>query len=318
MTEKRQSVIAASEDPAIREMVRSACAAEGFEPILCGSGKEAIESARKEDGSPVRLVILESFLPRTEGADAARALAGLPRTSQAPVLMLIDERAPSLPGTKSAGSGLQSITRVRLTADDYLRKPFQPQEIRSRIHSMTKHFRARNAPHPVTSLPGHPQLEQEIFSRLGRGDTIGLVAMDINHFRPFNDHYGTQKGNEVIRFVKDLIQKFPQAAGPSGFLAHIDGDDFVLLAPVQEAAAVLDKLRAEFRSGIQRFYAKDEVKKGFFHEKDRSDKDQIFPLMSLSTAVIEITHETFAHYGELVSEMDEMLRQSKVGSQEVL
>ena len=118
--------------------------------------------------------------------------------------------------------------------------------------------------------------------------------------------------------MKDLIQKFPQAAGPSGFLAHIDGDDFVLLAPVQEAAAVLDKLRAEFRSGIQRFYAKDEVKKGFFHEKDRSDKDQIFPLMSLSTAVIEITHETFAHYGELVSEMDEMLRQSKVGSQEVL
>ena len=308
------SILIASSDAKTREMARTASESEGFQPILCGDGEEAVESVENPgENRPLRLIVLDAFLPKKDGFEVAKKLEEMPSAREIPVLMLIE---PSRQKFEAP-----SMTRIRLLADDYLQKPLDTEEIRAQIHSMTKHFRPRAALHPVSGLPGHPQLEQEIFSRISAGETLGMVSMDINHFRPFNDHYGTERGNEVIRMAAELIQNvlrsFKFSGEESPFVAHVDGDDFILLVPNRSADEVRQKLRQEFQSEVSKFYSKKERDEGFFYEKDRSQKDRIFPLMGLSTAVLEITLEKFAHYGELVSQINEMLRQAKVGSQEV-
>ena len=222
------SVLAASSDPAILDMAKAALTEEKRSPILCGGGAEALESAQTvKDRPPLRLLVLEACLPKSDGFEVIRALSENPELKTVPCLMLLDPKQS--PAARKSS--------VRLGADDYLQKPFEMNELRAKIHSMTKHFRAHAAPHPVTALPGHPELESQVLARINRGEAFELVCFDINHFRPFNDHYGTEKGDEVIRMTVQLIRP----------LAHIDGDDFVILAPSGKG----DKIRAGLKEKIQ-------------------------------------------------------------------
>ncbi|MBI2916338.1 MAG: diguanylate cyclase [Elusimicrobia bacterium] len=303
----------ASEDAKIRELVRSALVPEKVEPILCGNGVEVLESAKEKtpEGSELKLVILEAFLPKMDGFEVVNRLQDVPQVRDVPVLMLLNKGVPprSLPSS------------VRLKADNYLQKPFELKEIQAEIHSMVKYFRKHAAPHPVTHLPGHPQMEQEIVQRLSRGQVLSTLWMDINHFRPFNDHLGTEKGNQVllatVKLIQDVIKSLPAAAGQEPFLAHVDGDDFILLLSEPLTTQIKATLRERFSQEIQNFYAASEIEKGFIYEKGRDKKDQIFPLMGLSMVDLKVSVEKFQHYGLLVSESSELLRQTKVGAQDV-
>ncbi len=304
------SVLAASSDAGIREMAKSAISEEGLAAISCGDGEEALESARAAQSPPLRLLVMEACLHKADGFEVLRALSEDSELKTIPCLMLLD------PKQKISGHE----TNVRLGADDYLQKPFEKEELRAKIHSMTKHFRAHASPHPVTGLPGHPELETLLFSRVNRGEALDLICFDINFFRPFNDHYGTDKGNEVIRMVVSLAQgifKSSNLSSENGDLSHIDGDDFIITAPAGKGDKIRKSLKEKFQSEVQKFYSKEEIRKGFIFQKDREDKDQIFPLMRLSTAVLKAEKDKFAHYGELVAEINEALRQSKVGSEDI-
>lgn len=305
------SVVAASPDPKIREMEKEAIAEENLSAVLCGDGEEVLESVRNTKDPPLRLLVIEACLTKTDGFEVVRILSEDENFKTLPSLMLLDPKQ----------SPAAQKTAVRLGADDYLQKPFEQEELRAKIHSMTKHFRAHAAPHPVTGLPGHPQLEQALYARTNKGEAFELVCFDINYFRPFNDHYGSDKGDEAIRMVVHLIKGVLKSSGISsteeGVMSHIDGDDFIIMAAQGRGDKIRRELREKFQSEVQKFYSKEEIKKGFIFQKDRENKDQIFPLMRLSTAVLTVAKEKFAHYGELVTEINEALRQSKVGSQDI-
>lgn len=312
MNQTNRTCLTASPDPKIREMIREVLLKEGCESISCGDGEEAIESAKAQvPQSPICLIILETHLPKFDGHEVVNQLSKLAATNQTPVLMLIDRNANSL-GTKIMN---------RLRADDYLGKPFDIEEIRQKVHTLIHHFREHAATHPLTGLAGHPQLEEEIFIRLGRGEKVTLLWIDINYFRPFNDHYGRGKGNEVIREMVHLIQETLQSAkiqdeGKS-LITHVDGDDFIILLPEDKVDEVKQNLRKQFQTNILKFYSSEEKEKGFIYQKDRDNKEQIFPLMTLSMCVVQTETNQFSNYGALVLKAEEMLRQAKIGSQEI-
>jgi PleD family two-component response regulator len=317
------SILAASDQKEIRELIRDASEREGLQSILCGDGEEALESAKKNaESKKLKLVILEAFLPKLDGFEVVNKLHDFKETMDIPVLMLVGQNMAQPAQYHSGGIQPQSLpTKIRLRADNYLQKPFEPSEIRAEIHSMIKHFRAHNAPHPVTNLLGHPFIEQEVFSRLNKGEKFSLLWIDINHFRPFNDHYGMDRGNEVLKMTVALIQKVLQSLNledsEKPFLAHVDGDDFILILPEQKADQLKQELRDQFQEQILKFYSQEERKKGFFYEKGRDQKDQIFPIMNLSMIVHKVTIENFIHYGHLVSICNGLLHQTKIGAQDV-
>jgi diguanylate cyclase (GGDEF)-like protein len=309
MTEKKSCVLVASADPKIREMVRIEVLAQGLEPVLCGDGNEAVQSGKSAGhGSPaLQLAVLEMYLPKLDGFEVAKRFSQFESAETVPVLMILD------PGMKFPVTNAP----VRLNADDYLGKPFEKEELHQKIRSMIRHPRPHGAPHPVTRLPGHPQFEHEIFARIQKAEAFATVWMDINHFRPFNDHCGREKGDEVILMVAGLIHKALQTTGNAGApIAHVDGDDFAVLLPQEDAESFRRQLKESFSKESGKFYTPEEKKQGFIREKDREQKEQVFPLMSLCSASIPVTVEQFVHYGQLVSRADDLLRQAKQGSQE--
>ena len=87
------------------------------------------------------------------------------------------------------------------------------------------------------------------FAAKGRG-ALTLAVLDIDHFKKFNDSWGHQTGDQVLRFVASVIGR---AATGARFAARYGGEEFVLLFPGEHPNAVVDaleKVREEISSRV--------------------------------------------------------------------
>ena len=96
----------------------------------------------------------------------------------------------------------------------------------------------------LTGLPGRRALEEQM-RQLSGHYVISMV--DVDHFKRFNDTYGHDVGDQVLRFVASRLQK---RAG-SGKPFRYGGEEFCILYPAKypnEAITTLEALRADIES----------------------------------------------------------------------
>ena len=80
------------------------------------------------------------------------------------------------------------------------------------------------------------------------GQSFTLAVLDIDHFKNFNDTWGHQTGDQVIRFVASVIGR---TAAPPRFAARYGGEEFAMIFPGESAAqarAALEEIRVEISS----------------------------------------------------------------------
>ena len=80
------------------------------------------------------------------------------------------------------------------------------------------------------------------------GETLTLAVIDIDHFKNFNDTWGHQTGDQVLRFVASVIGRM---GAPPRFTARYGGEEFALIFPGESAGAaftVLEEIRYEVSS----------------------------------------------------------------------
>ncbi|WP_344614919.1 GGDEF domain-containing protein [Dactylosporangium salmoneum] len=90
---------------------------------------------------------------------------------------------------------------------------------------------------------------EERLRAVRRGRPLGLILVDIDHFKRVNDSFGHPAGDRVLREVADRLRA---AAGPGVTLARYGGEEFALLVPDADAertAQVADRLRAAVGGG---------------------------------------------------------------------
>ena len=80
---------------------------------------------------------------------------------------------------------------------------------------------------PLSGLPGNVPIEQHI-DRIIAADTFAVVCrVDLNEFKPFNNTFGYQKGDDLIKLLGQVISEV--TAIGLDFLGHLGGDDFVVV-----------------------------------------------------------------------------------------
>jgi DNA-binding response OmpR family regulator len=112
-------ILVADDDEDVRELVVFRLQREGYEVIVAGDGEEAVELAlaRRPD-----LCLLDVMMPKLDGYEATRRLRASSGLAGVPVLLLtasVQEAA--------VAEGLAA------GADDYVKKPFAPQELLERV-----------------------------------------------------------------------------------------------------------------------------------------------------------------------------------------
>ncbi len=111
-------ILVVDDDTALSEMVGIVLRTEGFEPVFCADGAEAVDVWR---GEKPDLVLLDLMLP---GMDGIEICTRIRQESGVPIIMLTART-----DTADVVKGLES------GADDYMVKPFNPKELVARIRT---------------------------------------------------------------------------------------------------------------------------------------------------------------------------------------
>ncbi len=137
---------------------------------------------------------------------------------------------------------------------------------------------------PLTLLPGNVPIDHQLDSLLAEGRPFVVAAWDLDHFKPFNDVYGYQAGDALIKFS---AQTLSDAADPVlDFVGHIGGDDFLMVLGTPDWPARLQQVCHRFDSGVAAFFSAEHLRAGGYTTLNRQNQPGFHPLPRFSAGVI--------------------------------
>lgn len=198
------------------------------------------------------------------------------------------------------------IAAMRAGADEVLTESMEDQEQLARLRLALRRAERDVSVNPTTRLPGTAQIERDIGERLRSGDLFAVCYADLDYFKEFNDRYGYNEGDQVIRLLSRILRDVVKGHSPDGFVGHIGGDDFIFNVPLHMMDNCCQDILETFDELIPYHYHEDDRNAGYFLGKDRRGIVHRMPLMSLSIGVVTNEHRSFTHtakVNELVTEM---------------
>jgi len=140
---------------------------------------------------------------------------------------------------------------------------------------------------PLTGLPGNLAIEKEIERRVSEKKLFSLCHVDLDNFKPFADKYGYAWGSEVIKEVAHILINQVQTTDNGGdFVGHVGGDDFIIVSDPGATEQKCQNIIDEFDRRSMRFYSEKDRQKGFIIGKDRQGNQQMFPLITMTIAIV--------------------------------
>jgi GGDEF domain-containing protein len=119
---------------------------------------------------------------------------------------------------------------------------------------------ARGA-NPLTGLPGNEEIQLELRRRIGQGDPFAVIYADLDYFKWYNDFFGFGLGDDLIRYLAEILCEKQSLIGSDGdFIGHIGGDDFIVVTNANAGEQLCQALIKRFDAGIKPFYGGIEVK----------------------------------------------------------
>jgi len=140
---------------------------------------------------------------------------------------------------------------------------------------------------PLTRLPGNIAIERILTKKLQAGETFAVCYADLDNFKAYSDRYGYIKGSDLIKMTGEVIYEAVQRhADDNAFVGHIGGDDFVMIVSSHEAETVCKAVIDEFTKKIPEYYSAEDLARGSIEAVDRYGVERVFPLMTISIAVV--------------------------------
>jgi DNA-binding response OmpR family regulator len=155
-------VIIVEDDSDIAALVERYLQKAGFDAEVFASGREALRAIGER---PPDLLILDVMLPGLDGLEVCRAVRGNPRTAHLPIIMLTARAEES-----------DRIVGLELGADDYIAKPFSPNELVARVRALLRRLARPPASGAIAYGPIVIDPERHTIATAGR--EVSLTAKE--------------------------------------------------------------------------------------------------------------------------------------------
>jgi diguanylate cyclase (GGDEF)-like protein len=279
-----------------------------YDVYFAKSGKEGL--AILPSVSP-DIILLDIMMPEMDGFDVCKRIKDEPKWQETPIIFI-----------SAQGADEDETKGLELGAIDYITKPFSPAIVRARIKN---HLRLRTVmqelhhlyslaldANPITGLPGNNSITKFIESKVVSEEAFCVVYTDIDNFKAYNDKYGFARGDEVIDFTSNLIQSTVRSSAcPDAFVGHVGGDDFILVIPSEFGNEIPKEIVRRFDRDIIQFYNRKDTDLRYIESKNRQGNAQIYPIMSISIAGIDLCNRNYSTYLEVNDACAEMKKRAK-------
>jgi DNA-binding response OmpR family regulator len=294
-------ILVVDDEPNLREMLSDILSSEGFTVVTACNGEEGLQKVYSESPD---LIVLDCAMPVLDGYELLERMRVDPMLINKPVIMLTVQNSEH-----------DEIRGLRLGVDDYITKPFKPSLLVARINSVLERKVQSISANPLSFLPGNNVIKAEAEKRISNKIPFAMIYIDIANFKSFNDRYGFQRGDEIIKNTASILIRAVQSYGKKGdFIGHIGGDDFIVIVTPEVFTGVAEEIIRLFDESVPKFYDKDDHDRGYIVSKDRSGNVKNFPFMTVQLAIISTDHTDVNHYGELseiASELKKIAKQSE-------
>lgn len=294
-------ILVVDDDPDIRDILKLTLSEENYEIFEASDGEEALKIVNSK---PLDLVLLDYKVPKVDGRQVCRLIKKDLLLRHLPVIMVTGK-----------GEISDKVNGIDAGADDYVVKPFEPKELLARIRMILRRTERDLEANPLTRLPGNVSILNELQRRIENKSLFSVCYIDLNKFKAYNDKYGFEHGDEVIReTARILIRSTQQWGNSDDFIGHIGGDDFVIVTMPKSVDTLCKKIIERFDATVPSFYNERDKKSGFIKALDRKGIEQKIPLLSISIGVVSNEFSRIEHVaqvGEIGAELKTLAKNAE-------
>jgi DNA-binding response OmpR family regulator len=156
----RKKILVVDDEPKVCDLIRAYLDKDGYEVMVTGDGRSAVEKARSQKPD---LIILDLNLPEMDGLEAFRSIRSF---SDVPVIMVT-----------ARDDEVDKIVGLQVGADDYVTKPFSPRELSARVGAVLRRYAEGNRLAPKITT-GDLQFDFDRHEVTYKGETVQLTAAE--------------------------------------------------------------------------------------------------------------------------------------------
>ena len=245
--QKLIKILVCDDDQADRKLVRTYLhQIDDREIVLLEAGRSA-EIQKALGKGRVNLVLMDVQMPEKSGMEW---LAEIVEKQTAPVVMLTGSGSEEVAVQAIQNGAVGYLPKASLskdkltkTIDDALHKWEQAQQARADKEELEKLANVD----ALTGLPNRRailhRLDEQIKHAKRYSEELGLLMLDIDHFKKVNDLYGHLIGDDVLEEVAKLVRQNIRDVDTAG---RYGGEEFIIVLPkagVSSALAVAERIR---------------------------------------------------------------------------
>ena len=175
-------ILIAEDESGIADTLQYVLRTDGFVPVWCPTAAQAIAQFAAE---PPALAILDVGLPDMNGFELFKRLQALPGGAQVPMLFLT-----------ARSDEIDRVVGLELGADDYIAKPFSPNELVARVRALLRRTQRQPETRDISYGPIHVDTERHVVSSAGAA--VALTAKEFLLLQYLLRHRGRVLSRDVL------------------------------------------------------------------------------------------------------------------------
>lgn len=238
-------ILIAEDDPVTSRILEALLSKWGYAPKMTQDGLEAWNAIQGPE--PPNLVVSDWMMPGMDGVELCRRIRARNAAEYVYFVILTAK------GTKG-----DLYLALEAGVDDYILKPFDPNELRYRVRigqriiELERRILDLSKTDPLTGVLNRRAFLERLGAEIARsdreGDCLTLVMLDLDHFKSINDVNGHQKGDEVLITLCSEIRKCTR---PYDFIGRYGGDEFIMCLineTPEQSVRISERLLEEIRN----------------------------------------------------------------------
>jgi diguanylate cyclase (GGDEF)-like protein len=279
-------ILVVDDEPDIRDVLRITLEDEKYEVYEAGNGEEALAFIQKKLPD---LVLCDYKMPKMDGREFCRLIKKDILLRHLPIIMVTGK-----------GEITDKVDGIEAGADDYIVKPFEPKELIAHIRMLLRRSGIDLEANPLTRLPGNVSILDELSRKIESKNLFAVCYVDLDKFKAYNDTYGFERGDNVIKETARILLRVAQEHGNAeDFVGHVGGDDFVVVTSMDKVDKICNGIIEQFDATMPSFYNETDRSNGYIIAHDRQGGQRRFQLLSISIGVVTNEFRKIEHVAQI-------------------